>query len=322
MGKFIKKLSKDLKSKKVKATVLFTEGWNKTIQEAAIQLKKEGIVEPVLLFEKKNNINAIKNIKQIIMSDIKLDYYAKRLYEIRKHKNLSIEEAQVLCSKPNYFSALLLERKKVDGVVCGIEYTTKDTLRAALQVIGKSKKVELVSSIMFMEKSDDILIFADVSLNLNPNSKELASIALESATFSSKILNKKITTALLSYSTNGSGAGESVDKVREAYNLIKNKKVKNVEFFGEIQFDAAIDKNVRNKKVKSMKWKNNANLFIFPNLDSANIGYKIMERLSDDVVAIGPVVVGLNKPMNDLSRGASVEAAKSIAYITAFQSQK
>lgn len=322
MGKFIKKLSKDLKSKKVKATVLFTEGWNKTIQEAAIQLKKEGIVEPVLLFEKKNNINAIKNIKQIIMSDIKLDYYAKRLYEIRKHKNLSIEEAQVLCSKPNYFSALLLERKKVDGVVCGIEYTTKDTLRAALQVIGKSKKVELVSSIMFMEKSDDILIFADVSLNLNPNSKELASIALESATFSSKILNKKITTALLSYSTNGSGAGESVDKVREAYNLIKNKKVKNVEFFGEIQFDAAIDKNVRNKKVKSMKWKNNANLFIFPNLDSANIGYKIMERLSNDVVAIGPVVVGLNKPMNDLSRGASVEAAKSIAYITAFQSQK
>ena len=233
------------------------------------------------------------------MSDIKLDYYAKRLYEIRKHKNLSIEEAQVLCSKPNYFSALLLERKKVDGVVCGIEYTTKDTLRAALQVIGKSKKVELVSSIMFMEKSDDILIFADVSLNLDPNSKELASIALESARFSSKILNKKITTALLSYSTNGSGAGESVDKVREAYNLIKNKKVKNVEFFGEIQFDAAIDKNVRNKKVKSMKWKNNANLFIFPNLDSANIGYKIMERLSNDVVAIGPVVVGLNKPMND-----------------------
>lgn len=322
MGKFIKKLSKDLKSKKVKATILFTEGWNKTIQEAAIQLKKEGIVEPVLLFEKKNNINAIKNIKQIIMSDIKLDYYAKRLYEIRKHKNLSIEEAQVLCSKPNYFSALLLERKKVDGVVCGIEYTTKDTLRAALQVIGKSKKVELVSSIMFMEKSDDILIFADVSLNLNPNSKELASIALESAIFSSKILNKKITTALLSYSTNGSGAGESVDKVREAYNLIKNKKVKNVEFFGEIQFDAAIDKNVRNKKVKSIKWKNNANLFIFPNLDSANIGYKIMERLSNDVVAIGPVVVGLNKPMNDLSRGASVEAAKSIAYITAFQSLK
>ena len=322
MGKFIKKLSKDLKSKKVKATILFTEGWNKTIQEAAIQLKKEGIVEPVLLFEKKNNINAIKNIKQIIMSDIKLDYYAKRLYEIRKHKNLSIEEAQVLCSKPNYFSALLLERKKVDGVVCGIEYTTKDTLRAALQVIGKSKKVELVSSIMFMEKSDDILMFADVSLNLNPNSKELASIALESARFSSKILNKKITTALLSYSTNGSGAGESVDKVREAYNLIKNKKVKDVEFFGEIQFDAAIDKNVRNKKVKSMKWKNNANLFIFPNLDSANIGYKIMERLSNDVVAIGPVVVGLNKPMNDLSRGANVEAAKSIAYITAFQSQK
>ena len=322
MGKFIKKLSKDLKSKKVKATILFTEGWNKTIQEAAIQLKKEGIVEPVLLFEKKNNINAIKNIKQIIMSDIKLDYYAKRLYEIRKHKNLSIEEAQVLCSKPNYFSALLLERKKVDGVVCGIEYTTKDTLRAALQVIGKTKKVELVSSIMFMEKSDDILIFADVSLNLNPNSKELASIALESAIFSSKILNKKITTALLSYSTNGSGAGESVDKVREAYNLIKNKKVKNVEFFGEIQFDAAIDKNVRNKKVKSIKWKNNANLFIFPNLDSANIGYKIMERLSNDVVAIGPVVVGLNKPMNDLSRGASVEAAKSIAYITAFQSLK
>lgn len=322
MGKFIKKLSKDLKSKKVKATILFTEGWNKTIQEAAIQLKKEGIVEPVLLFEKKNNINAIKNIEQIIMSDIKLDYYAKRLYEIRKHKNLSIEEAQVLCSKPNYFSALLLERKKVDGVVCGIEYTTKDTLRAALQVIGKTKKVELVSSIMFMEKSDDILIFADVSLNLNPNSKELASIALESAIFSSKILNKKITTALLSYSTNGSGAGESVDKVREAYNLIKNKKVKNVEFFGEIQFDAAIDKNVRNKKVKSIKWKNNANLFIFPNLDSANIGYKIMERLSNDVVAIGPVVVGLNKPMNDLSRGASVEAAKSIAYITAFQSLK
>ncbi|MGL5640476.1 MAG: phosphate acetyltransferase [Mycoplasmoidaceae bacterium] len=322
MGKFIKKLGKDLKLKKVKASILFTEGWNKTIQEAAIQLKKEGVVEPVLLFEKSNNIKAIKNIKQVIMSDIKLDSYAKTLFEIRKHKNLSMEEAKKLCAKPNYFSALLLHRKKVDGVVCGIEYTTKDTLRAALQVIGKNKSVELVSSIMFMEKSNDILMFADVSLNLNPNSKELASIALESAKFSSKILNKKITTALLSYSTNGSGAGESVDKVREAYNLIKNKKVKNVEFFGEIQFDAAVDKNVRNKKVKSIKWKNDANLFIFPNLDSGNIGYKIMERLCDDVVAIGPVVIGLNKPMNDLSRGASVEAAKSIAYITAFQSIK
>ena len=99
-----------------------------------------------------------------------------------------------------------------------------------------------------MEKSDDILIFADVSLNLNPNSKALAPIALESARISSKFLNKKITTALLSYSTNGSGAGESVDKVREAYNLIKNKKVKNVEFFGEIQFDAAIDKMLEIKK--------------------------------------------------------------------------
>ncbi|MGL4616790.1 MAG: phosphate acetyltransferase [Mycoplasmoidaceae bacterium] len=322
MAKFITKLSKDLKSKKVKAKILFTEGWNKTIQEAAIQLKKEGIVEPVLLFEKNNNIKSIKNIEQIIMSDIKIDSYAKTLYEIRKHKNLSMDEAKKLSLKPNYFSALLLHRKKVDGVVCGIEYTTKDTLRAALQVIGKNKKAELVSSIMFMEKSNDILMFADVSLNLNPNSKELASIAIESAKFSNKILNKKITTALLSYSTNGSGTGESVDKVREAYNLIKNKKIKNIEFFGEIQFDAAINKNVRNKKVKSIKWDKDANLFIFPNLDSANIGYKIMERLCDDVVAIGPVVIGLNKPMNDLSRGASVEASKSIAYITAFQSVK
>ncbi len=321
MVKIIELAKKEIKKKNKKIKILFAEGWNEKIQKVAIELKKENIIEPILLLRKKTNKKNISNIQKIIIEEINNKKNEDKLFELRKHKNIKWDEAQNLAKEPNYLSAILLKRKKVDGVVCGIEYTTKETLRAALQVIGKNKKNELVSSLMIMQMKNNILIFGDCALNINPNAIELSNIAIDISKISYKLLKEKnINVALLSYSSNSSSSGESVEKVKEAYNILKNKNIRNIKFYGDIQFDAAIDKNIRNKKIKNLNWKQDAKVFIFPNLDSANISYKVLERCVDEAMAIGPIIVGLDKPMNDLSRGSSLESIKAISYITAFQS--
>ncbi len=217
---------------------------------------------------------------------------------------------------------MLLKSNEVDGCVCGIEYSTKDTLRAALQVVKKAPDAGVVTSLMVMEKESASLIFADISLNINPNTEELANITKEVIKFAHDSLKlEDLNAAMLSYSTAGSGTGESVDKVKKAYEIVsqdETMKAIKANIFGEIQFDAAYVPKIRNKKVPNTPWTKEPNIYIFPNLDAANIGYKIMERCGG-FSAVGPIVVGLDKPMNDLSRGASVSDIIDLAYITALQ---
>ena len=305
--------------------ILFTEGWNEDIQSAAEILAKENIIKPVVLVHNEGEITSkIKDCEIINIEKLDLKKYIDFLFELRKAKGLTIEEATKLAAQPNYLSALLLKLNEVDGCVCGIEYSTKDTLRAALQVVKKAPDAGIVTSLMVMEKESTSLIFADISLNLNPNVEELANITKEVIKFAHDSLKlEDLNAAMLSYSTAGSGAGESVDKVRQAYEIVsqdKTMKTIKANIFGEIQFDAAYVPKIRNKKAPHTPWTKDPNIYIFPTLDAGNIGYKIMERCGG-FSAVGPVIVGLEKPMNDLSRGASVSSVVDIAYITAAQTK-
>lgn len=326
MGIFTDRSKSKIKGLGIKPKILFTEGWNKEIQTAAKFLMIENIIEPILLLKNKNELTEeIKDIKKIVIENENKDDYINYFYELRKAKGITIEDAKKSALEPHYFSTLLLKKGVVDGVVCGIEYTTKDTLRAALQIIKPKKGGKIVTSAMMMERDDNLMVLGDCSLALNPNSEELAEITKQLVLFSRNVLDcQNLNTAMLSYSTNGSGAGESVDKVRKAYEIIKEDKELNdigANIYGEIQFDAAYVDAVRKKKAPNNTWNKKANIYVFPNLDAGNIGYKILERCGN-FLAIGPVILGLDKPMNDLSRGASAQSVIEIAYITASQVEK
>ncbi len=306
-----------------KARILFTEGWNEEIQRAAGFLAVEGLLEPVVLLRTKSeSTHLIDNVEKIIIDEIDKQKYIDKFYELRKAKGATMEDAQKLAVQPHYLSALMLKLGEADGCICGIEYSTKDTLRAALQIVKPRQGSKIVTSAMILEKGDDILVFGDISLALNPNSEELASITKEVVSFAHDSLGcHNLNTAMLSYSTRGSGAGESVDKVRQAYEIVSKDQelIKmGAKIYGEIQFDAAYTDKVRAKKAPDAPWDERPRIFIFPTLDAGNIGYKIVERVAG-YNAVGPVILGLDKPMNDLSRGASAHSVIGIAYITATQ---
>lgn len=317
------RLKQKILAKQGKIKILLTEGWNQEIQKAASFLHSEGLIEPIVLLRTKNeSTSLVQNIQKIIIDELDISKYQDLFYELRKNKGISKEQAQELAKQPNYLSALLLKNGDIDGVICGIEYSTKDTLRAALQIIKKNPDSEIVTSAMMLECDNELLIFGDISLTLNPNDHELASITKEIVKFAKDVIGfENLNTAMLSYSTIGSGAGESVDKVRKAYELVKGDehfKTYNANVYGEIQFDAAYVDSVRKKKAPNCPWDKKPNIFIFPNLDAGNIGYKILERCAG-YSAVGPVVIGLDKPMNDLSRGATANSVVEISYITASQ---
>ncbi|MCF0217972.1 MAG: phosphotransacetylase [Malacoplasma sp.] len=325
--KVIESIKNNLKSLNYKPTIVFAEGYNKTIQEAANVIKKENIVEPVLIFnnnaEKAQFDNAL-NIKTIVIAETDIEKNANFLYELRKNKGLTLEEARKLVQQSNYLCSILVKNNENWGGVCGIEYTTKDTLRAALQVI-KAKPEKVVNSIMIFEKDDDTFFATDIGLMLDPTAEELAMLTDNSIDF---IVNKinygQVNAAMLSYSTSGSGAGASVDKVKKAYQIYKEKYEKQnpkASVYGEMQFDAAVVDSIRKKKCPDCTWTDKANLFIFPNLDAGNIGYKIMQRLGK-YNPTGPIIIGLNQPINDLSRGANIDEVVSLTYVTALQTKK
>lgn len=323
MGIFTERAKSKIDNLTIKPRILFTEGWNKEVQKAAKFLKIENIIEPVLLLRDKNDLNKeIESISSIIINETDKNQYIDYFYELRKNKGITRDQAKEIALQPNYFSTLLLKRDEVHGVVCGIEYTTKDTLRAALQIIKAKQDCKLVTSAMMMERNGDLMVLGDCSLSLNPNAEQLAEITKQLVLFAKETLScNNLNTAMLSYSTNGSGAGESVDKVREAFEIVsKDPDILNTKanIYGEIQFDAAYVDAVRIKKAKDITWDKKANIYVFPNLDAGNIGYKILERCGN-YLAIGPVILGLAKPMNDLSRGASAQSVIEIAYITASQ---
>ncbi len=306
--------------------ILFPESDDVRVLKACSFLKKYSIVEPILIgssksilkLAKDNNIN-LKHIEIIETSNSKLkSELSLGLYKLRKHKGITEKGADKLISQKNYFGTMLLKLGYADGLVSGATHSTADTIRPALQIIKTNKTTPLASSMFFMTKKDKLYLFSDSGLNVNPDAKNLAQIAKTTA-HTANMFNIKPKVALLSFSTKGSGKSPESQKVIDAYNILKKDKVK-FSFDGELQFDSAIIESVAKSKKAFRTLRAQTNTFIFPDLNSGNIGYKIAERLGG-FTALGPIMQGLDKPVNDLSRGCKWVDIVDVAAITAVQSQ-
>ncbi|WP_324177059.1 phosphate acetyltransferase [Ligilactobacillus salivarius] len=306
-------------------TIVFPEGQEPRIFRAAIRLKNDGLVVPILL-GKVDEIKQNAENEGVDLGDIELidpntypeDKFAEMVeafVERRKGKNTK-EQAETMLRDVNYFGTMLVYMDKADGLVSGAIHSTGDTVRPALQIIKTKPGVSRTSGAFIMVKGDERYLFADCAININPGAQELAEIAVES-TNTAKIFDIDPQVAMLSFSTMGSAKSDEVTKVQEAVKLAK-ELAPNEKIDGELQFDAAFVPVVAKQKAPESEVAGHANVFVFPELQSGNIGYKIAQRLGG-FEAIGPVLQGLNKPVSDLSRGSVEEDVYKVAIITAAQ---
>lgn len=306
-------------SKKIRATILLPEAnLDKRVNSACKFLLKENLCKIVVLGSKKQFDKDFLNPNCTIIdaSEFKdLDKFANQLYELRKSKGLTLKESQDLIKTPEYFSVMLLKNGYADGMVAGAKWTTANTLRPALQIIKCKPNKSLVTGVMLMVKKDtNPLIFADISLIENPTSEQLAEIAISSAELYEKLIGKTPKTALLSYSTKGSAQGELVDKVKSAVQIARLKSKFLID--GEMQVDCALDEQTAKAKgMGKSKIAGRANVLVFPDLNAGNIGYKLVARLGG-YTAIGPIMLNFNKPVNDLSRGCTIDEIVNTVLIT------
>lgn len=251
--------------------------------------------------------------------------YDNMLYELRKHKGMTLEEAQKTNEDKVYFATMMVKAEDADGLVSGAIHSTANTLRPALQIIKAADGVNNVSSFFLMETkkkelgTDGVLIFSDCGLIEFPTKEQLVDITIESAQSYKMLTGYEPKVALLSYSTKGSAKNEAIDKLNDVLSILKEK---NVEFDvdGEFQLDAALIPEVAKLKAPGSNVAGQANVLIFPNLEAGNIGYKIAQRFGD-ALAIGPVTQGLRKPVNDLSRGSSVDDIVGTIIVTCMQAK-
>lgn len=242
--------------------------------------------------------------------------FAQEFYEMRKNKGLTEGAAEDAMTHSNYFGTMMVHAGLADGMVSGAIHSTGETIRPALQIIKTTPNVSLVSSVFFMCLKTKVLVYGDCAVNQDPDAPSLAEIAISSArTASSFGIEPKV--AMLSYSTGESGTGADVDKVREATKIVKSREP-DLLIEGPIQYDAAVNMDVAKKKLPNSKVAGAASVFIFPDLNTGNNTYKAVQR-SSDAIAIGPILQGLNKPINDLSRGCLVEDIVNTVAITAIQ---
>lgn len=306
-------------------TIVFPEGQEPRIFRAAIRLKNDGLVVPILL-GKVDEIKQNAENEGVDLGDIELidpntypeDKFAEMVeafVERRKGKNTK-EQAETMLRDVNYFGTMLVYMDKADGLVSGAIHSTGDTVRPALQIIKTKPGVSRTSGAFVMVKGDERYLFTDCAININPGAQELAEIAVESAN-TAKIFDIDPQVAMLSFSTMGSAKSDEVTKVQEAVKLAK-ELAPNEKIDGELQFDAAFVPVVAKQKAPESEVAGHANVFVFPELQSGNIGYKIAQRLGG-FEAIGPVLQGLNKPVSDLSRGSVEEDVYKVAIITAAQ---
>lgn len=313
--------------------IVLPEGKDERVLEAANIINTEHIASITLLGDEKkiatwfsDNGYDLSGITVINpeKSD-KLQGYAGVFYEMRKAKGVTREQAIETVKKVNYFGMMMMHANEVDGLVSGAAHSTADTVRPALQIIKAAKKGATVSSFFIMDVSDKTYIFADCALVENPTSEQLADIAVDSA-ISAMNYNIPPKVALLSYSTYGSGKSEMVEKVTKAVSLAKEKVAseyadKGIIIDGELQADSAIVPGVAQKKAPGSPLGGGARVLVFPDLNAANIGYKLVQRMAN-AGAYGPVLQGLNKPVNDLSRGCYVEDIVGTVALTALQAAK
>lgn len=306
----------------------------RTLKATEIVLKEKyaniilvGNKEKILEVANTNNINI--EGAEIIEPQTSANYekYVNLLYELRKHKGMTIEKAKNIALDPVYFGMLMVkdEETKADGLVSGAVHSTADTLRPALQILKTAPDTKLVSAFFVMVVpnceygANGTFIFGDAGLNQNPNSEELSEIAISSSKSFRQLVGEEPKVAMLSYSTKGSANSESTQKVIEATKLLKEKEP-NLKADGELQLDAAIIPEIAASKAPESSIAGEANVLIFPNLDAGNIGYKLVQRLAH-AEAYGPLCQGIAKPVNDLSRGCSYKDIAGVIAITAVQAQ-
>ena len=325
---------KNRAKKEIKTIVLPEAEDIRTLKATQIALKEKyanivlvGNEEIIKQKAQENNVNI--EGATIINPQTSKDYekYAQLLYELRKNKGMTIEQAKELVLNPVYFGMLMVkdEETKADGLVSGAAHSTADTLRPALQILKTAPDTKLVSAFFVMVVPDceygenGTFIFGDAGLNENPNPDQLSEIAISSSKSFTQLVQKEPKVAMLSYSSHGSAHSELTEKVIEATNLLKEKEP-NLIADGELQLDAAIIPEVAASKAPTSPLKGEANVLIFPNLDAGNIGYKLVQRLGK-AEAYGPLCQGIAKPVNDLSRGCSAEDIAGVIAITAVQAQ-
>ena len=252
------------------------------------------------------------------MEHEKFDEYMQTFYELRKHKGATLEIAHDYMMDVSYFGTMMVYKSDAEGIVSGAIHTTGHTIRPALQIIKTKAGISLVSSVFFMCLNNNVLVYGDCAVNPNPNADQLAEIAITSAETAQTFgIIPKV--ALLSYSSGESGQGEDVEKVREATKIAQNRRP-DLDIEGPIQYDAAIDPQVAAQKMPNSRVAGQATVFIFPDLNTGNNTYKAVQRATN-AIAIGPILQGLKKPVNDLSRGCTVGDIINTVVITAIQSQ-
>ncbi len=325
---------KDRARKDIKTIVLPEAEDIRTLEATRIVLDEKyakviliGNKEKVLEKAKENNID-ISGVEIINpVESEKYDEYVELLYNLRKHKGMTEEQAKELVKDPVYYGMLMLKDEKsvADGLVSGAVHSTSDTLRPALQILKTKPETKLVSAFFVMVVpncsygENGTFIFTDSGLNENPNEEQLSEIAISSSKSFHQLVGKEPKVAMLSYSTKGSAKSELTEKIINATKLVK-EKAPDLIVDGELQLDAAIVPEVAKFKAPDSPVKGEANVLVFPNLDAGNIGYKLVQRLGK-AEAYGPLCQGIARPVNDLSRGCSSKDIAGVIAITAVQAQ-
>lgn len=307
--------------KKNPRTIVFTEGTDNRILDAADKLTAEGILGVILLGKEEEVQAAAKagnyNIEKCSIIDPEgypeMDAMVAEMVKLRKGK-MTEEQCQKALSQSNYFGTMLVKMGKADCLLGGATYSTADTVRPALQLIKTKPGNKIVSSCFILVRGDEKIAMGDCAINIDPSEDDLVEIAIESAK-TAKVFGIDPKVAMLSYSTLGSGKGPSVTKVVNATKKIK-EAAPDLAVEGEIQFDASVSPDVAGIKCPGSPVAGQANTFIFPDINAGNIGYKIASRLGG-YTAVGPVLQGLNAPINDLSRGCTAEEVYSMSIVTA-----
>lgn len=326
---FLTQVKENAKAKQ--KTIILPEGTEIRTLKGAVQATEQQLAK-IILLGNPETIQTMASQENLSLAGItiidvensdKLDSYAEQFYELRKNKGMTLEKAQETVRNPLYFGNMMLMNNEADGMLSGAENTTGDVLRSSLQTIKTKKGINTVSGAFVMITPDTtlgdngIFIFGDCAVNPNPDSQQLADIALSCAQTKESLLGGEARVAMLSFSTKGSARHENVDKVIEALNIVKTAAPE-LAIDGELQLDAAIVPSVAQTKAPGSDVAGTANVLVFPDLQAGNIGYKLVQRFAK-ATAIGPILQGMAKPVNDLSRGCSVQDVVDMIAVTALQ---
>ena len=321
MSKFLDRMKETAKSD-VK-TIVLPEGEDQRTIDAAQKIVAEGIAKVIILGDPEQ-IDVPGATVVDPATDERHEAYAQKFAELRARKGVTIEEARKQMNDATYFATMMVKMGDADGLVSGACHSTANTLRPALQIIKTAPGTKLVSAFFIMSTTTDFgedgtLLFADCGLNIDPSAEELSEIALASADSWRAFMSDEPRVAMLSYSTMGSAGGATAEKVQEATKLAHEKNAE-LSLDGDLQLDAALVPEVGKLKAPFSKVAGNTNILVFPNLEAGNIGYKLVQRFSG-AEAYGPILQGIARPVNDLSRGCSADDIVGVVAITAVQAQ-